>query len=70
MPKIVSDLRVHLQRFLVESTKVENAIFLYKTGLSEANFKTNRNGVYKIELSQSTAFCQELLYFLGNFVSV
>ena len=28
--------------FLVESTKIENAIFLYKTALSEANVKTNR----------------------------
>ena len=28
-------------RFLVESTKIENAIFPYKTALSEANVKTN-----------------------------
>ena len=29
-------------RFLVESTKIENALFLYKTTVSEANVRTNR----------------------------
>ena len=29
-------------RFLVESTKIENALFPYKTAISEANVKTNR----------------------------
>ena len=29
-------------RFLVESTKIENTTFPYKTALSEANSKTNR----------------------------
>ena len=29
-------------RFLVESTKSEDAVFLHKTALSEANVKTNR----------------------------
>ena len=28
--------------FLVESTNIENASFSYKTGISEANIKTNR----------------------------
>ena len=28
--------------FLVESTKIENASFPYKTAISEANVKTNR----------------------------
>ena len=31
--------------FLVESTRVENATFPYKTALSEANVETNRMGV-------------------------
>ena len=31
-------------RFLVESTKIGNAIFRYETALSEANVKTNRMG--------------------------
>ena len=30
--------------FLVESTKIENITFPYKTALSEANVKTNRMG--------------------------
>ena len=29
-------------RFLVESTKIENAPFPFKTALSETNVKTNR----------------------------
>ena len=29
-------------RFLVESTKIENALFPYKTAMSEAYVKTNR----------------------------
>ena len=29
-------------RFLVESTNIDNASLLYKTAISEANFKTNR----------------------------
>ena len=29
-------------RFLVESTKIENASFPYKTAISEANDKTNK----------------------------
>ena len=28
--------------FLFQSTKIENALFLYKTAISEANVKTNR----------------------------
>ena len=27
--------------FLIESTKIENVLFLYKTGISEANVETN-----------------------------
>ena len=34
-------------RFLVESTAIESATFLYKTALSKANFKTNRIGSAK-----------------------
>ena len=29
-------------RFLVESVKIDNASFAYKTAISEANVKTNR----------------------------
>ena len=30
-------------RILVESTKIENAAFLYKSSLSEVNIKTNED---------------------------
>ena len=35
-------------RFLVESTKIDNITFSYKTALSEANVKTNRMGSTKL----------------------
>ena len=34
-------------RYLVESTKIENALFPYKTAISEASVKTNRMGCYQ-----------------------
>ena len=34
-------------RFLVETTKIENVSFPYKTAMSEANVKTNRMGSTK-----------------------
>ena len=34
-------------RFLVETTKIENVSFPFKTGLSEANVKTNRMATTK-----------------------
>ena len=33
--------------FVVESTKIDNITFPYKTALSEANVKTNRMGSIK-----------------------
>ena len=45
-------------RFLVESTKIENASFAYKTAISEANVKTNKMVAKKMDLSQRTEFCQ------------
>ena len=42
--------------FLIESTKIENVSFRYKTVISEANVKTN--GEYKMNLSLRTQFCQ------------
>ena len=42
--------------FLVESTKIENLSFRYKTVISDANVKTN--GEYKMNLSLRTQFCQ------------
>ena len=45
-------------RFLVESTKIENASFPYKTAISEVNVKTRKNVEYKMDLLQRTEFCQ------------
>ena len=44
--------------FLVESTKIENASFPYKTAISAANVKTRpiTKGEYKMDLSQRTEF--------------
>ena len=42
-------------RFLVEITKIENAMFLHKTAFSEANIKTNRMGSTKNRVLPVTA---------------
>ena len=42
--------------FLVQSTTLENAIFPYKTALSETNVNTNKNAEYKMNPSQRTGF--------------
>ena len=42
-------------RFLVESVKIENASFPYKSAISEVNVKTN---AMKMDLSQRQEFCQ------------
>ena len=46
--------------FLLESNKIENATYLYKTALSEANVKTNRMGgikwTYRKERSYATSY--------------
>ena len=45
-------------RFLVETTKIENTSFPFKTALSKTNVKIKKNGNYKIDLSQRVEFCQ------------
>ena len=45
-------------RFLVETTKIKNASFPFKTALSEANVKTNRMATTKMDLSQRVEFSQ------------
>ena len=42
--------------FLVESTKIDNITFLYKTALSEANVKTNRMGSTKLTYHKEWSF--------------
>ena len=43
---------------LAESTKIENALFWYKTAILEANVKTNRMVKDKMHLLQKMEFCQ------------
>ena len=50
--------------FIVESTKIDNITFPYKTALSEANVKTNGMGSTKL------TFHKEQSSFFDNFVSV
>ena len=42
--------------FLVESTKIDNITFPYKTALSEANFKTNRMGSTQLTYQKERSF--------------
>ena len=42
--------------FLVESTKIDNITFPYKTVLSEANVKTNRMGSTKLTYHKEQSF--------------
>ena len=51
------------QRFLVETTKLENTSFLFKTALSETNVKTNRLATTKVTIAKSGVFPETNLYF-------
>ena len=53
--------------FLVESTKIENASFLYKTALSEANIKTNRMGSTKWTYHKGRSLASNYFVSLKNF---
>ena len=55
-------------RFLLETTKIENASLLFKTALSEANVKTNRMGTTKGTYHKECSFPSN--YFSGKFVPV
>ena len=50
--------------FLVESTKIENATFPYKTTLSEANVKTYRMGSIKWIYHKKWSFASNYFNFL------
>ena len=43
-------------RSLVESTKIDNITFSYKTALSEANVRTNRVGSAKLTYHKEQSF--------------
>ena len=45
-------------RFSVESTKIENESFSFKTGIAEANAKTNRTESAKMDPTQKIEFYQ------------
>ena len=51
------------QRFLVETTKIENTSFLFKTALSETNVKTNRLATTKVTITKSGVFPETNLFF-------
>ena len=51
-------------RFLVESTKIENAIFPYKTALTEANVNTNGMGSIKWTFYKERSFSRN--YFISR----
>ena len=57
-------------RFLVKSTKVENASFPYKVNISEANVKTIRMVITKWTYHKERSFASNYFIFLKNFVSV
>ena len=50
--------------FLIESRKIENAAFPYKTALSEANVKTNKMGSTKGTYHKEISFASTFLNFL------
>ena len=51
-------------RFLIEITKTQNTIFLYKTVLLEANVKTNRVGSTKWTYHKERRFASNYFIFL------
>ena len=61
-------------KLLVESTKIESALFAYKTTLSEANVKTNWMGstkwTYYNEWSFASILFFEILFQCKNFLRV
>ena len=50
-------------RFLVETTKIENTSFPFKTALSEANVKTNRMVTTKWTYHKEWSFASNYLFF-------
>ena len=50
-------------RFLVESIKIENASFPYKTAISEANVKTNRMVTTKWTYHKERSFAINCFFF-------
>ena len=55
-------------RFLVESTKIENASPPHKAAMSKANVKTNRLGSTKWSYHKEWSFASNYFNFFENFV--
>ena len=53
-------------RFLAETTKIENTSFPFKTALSEANVKTNRMATTKWTYHKEWSFAINYFIFLEN----
>ena len=53
-------------RFLVETTKIENTSFRFKTALSEASVKTNSIATTKWTCHKEWSFASIYLNFLEN----
>ena len=51
-------------RFLVESIKIENPLFPYKTAISGANVKTNRIVITKYTYNKEWSFASNYFIFL------
>ena len=51
-------------RFLVETTKIENTLVLFKTVLSEANVKTNRMATTEWTYHKGWSFASNYFIFL------
>ena len=51
-------------RFLVQSTKIQNASFLYKIVISEVNVKTNRMVTTKWTYHKERSFASKYIIFL------
>ena len=53
-------------RFLVETSKIENTLFPFKTALSEANVKTNRMVTTKLIYHKEWSFANNCFVLLEN----
>ena len=53
-------------RFLVETTKIENTSFPFKTALSEVNVKTNRMATTKWTYHKELSFASGYFIFFEN----
>ena len=56
-------------RFLVETTKIENTSFPFKTALSEANVKTNKMATTKWTYHKGRSFASYYFFFFWKICS-